>query len=119
MRIACLILIGALAACVPAQDRPPPAEAPQALLIEPASGAPGTEVTLRARGLPASTQVGVGYGPPYSEFDIVKQARTNEAGELTTTVRVPDHLASGSRLVFAASVTGTEIKRLSEAFIVK
>jgi hypothetical protein len=66
-------------------------ERPTQLL--PASGPPGTEVTLRASLLPALTPVQVAIGGTRSGFEALTLALTDHNGELVETVTVPSWAA--------------------------
>lgn len=58
--------------------------------IFPASGPPGTEVTLRVSLLPALTPVQVALGGTRSGFEALTFALTDEKGQLVETVRIPE-----------------------------
>ena len=62
----------------------------RAPVFSPGSGAPGTEVTVETRDLPALTPVYLGMGATRSSFEVLSQLVTSELGEMSTVVEVPD-----------------------------
>ena len=62
----------------------------RAPVFSPRNGAPGTEVTVETRDLPALTPVYLGMGATRSSFEVLSQLVTSELGEMSTVVEVPD-----------------------------
>ena len=62
----------------------------RAPVFSPRSGAPGTEVTVETRDLPALTPVYLGMGATRSSFEVLRQLVTSERGRMSTVVEVPD-----------------------------
>lgn len=62
----------------------------RAPVFSPGSGAPGVEVTVATRNLPALTPVYLGMGATRSSFEVLVQLVTSERGEMTAVVEVPD-----------------------------
>ena len=62
----------------------------RAPVFSPRSGAPGTEVTVETRDLPALTPVYLGMGATRSSFEVLRQLVTTERGEMATVIEVPD-----------------------------
>ncbi|MDE2906866.1 MAG: hypothetical protein OXQ28_12385 [Acidobacteriota bacterium] len=62
----------------------------RAPMFSPGSGAPGTEVTVETRDLPALTPVYLGMGATRSSFEVLSQLVTSELGEMSAVVEVPD-----------------------------
>ena len=62
----------------------------RAPVFSPRSGAPGTEVTVETRDLPALTPVYLGMGATRSSFEVLRQLVTSERGEMSTVIKVPD-----------------------------
>ena len=62
----------------------------RAPVFSPGSGAPGIEVTVQTRDLPALTPVYLGMGATRSSFEVLSQLVTSELGEMSTVVEVPD-----------------------------
>lgn len=58
--------------------------------IDPHSGPPGTLVTIRSGGMPAVTPLRIGIGAVHFGFEEIGQVLTNEKGEFTLTVTVPN-----------------------------
>ena len=56
----------------------------------PGSGAPGTEVSVETRDLPALTPVYLGMGATRSSFEVLSQLVTSELGEMSAVIEVPD-----------------------------
>lgn len=62
----------------------------RAPVFSPGSGAPGTEVSVETRDLPALTPVYLGMGATRSSFEVLSQLVTSELGEMSAVVEVPD-----------------------------
>ena len=62
----------------------------RAPVFSPRSGAPGVEVTVETRDLPALTPVYLGMGAARSSFEVLRQLVTSERGEMSAVVEVPD-----------------------------
>ncbi len=71
--------------------------------ISPASGPPGTLVTVSALGLPASTSVVVGAGGRRSAYEVLDRACTSDTGTLLATVPVPAWAGETGQLVFVVA----------------
>lgn len=71
--------------------------------VSPASGPPGTLVTVSALGLPANTPVVVGAGARRSAYEVLDRARTSGGGTLLATVPVPAWAADAGQLVFVVA----------------
>lgn len=63
--------------------------------VSPASGPVGTNVQLTAAGFPANTAVDIGFGPVDSEYSVIGNAQTDDAGQLATNVVVPANATTG------------------------
>lgn len=87
----------------PAPDASPaPGSGDLAISISPRSGSHGTEVTLRASGFEPDARVGVGIGPPQSEYDIIDHVTADHRGEVVTTLTVPNWTEVGRDYLFVA-----------------
>jgi hypothetical protein len=94
---------------------PAPGTGPLEISISPHSGSHGSEVTVRASGFEAGARVGIGIGPPQSEYDIFTHATADAEGTVTTTVEVPDWTEPGRDYLFAAQAPdGADV--ISSAF---
>lgn len=71
--------------------------------ISPASGPPGTLVTISALGLPANTPVVVGAGGRRLAYEVLDRARTSGTGTLLATVPVPAWAGDAGQLVFVVA----------------
>lgn len=98
-------------------DDPAPAE--PTLDIAPRSGTAGADVRLTAQGFAAGERVGIGFGPPQSEYEIVAHATADASGDVATTVRVPDWAEGGRDYLFVAVPEGPGEKAISSAFSVE
>lgn len=58
--------------------------------FSPRSGAPGVEVTVETRDLPALTPVYLGMGATRSSFEVLSRFVTSERGEMSAVIEVPD-----------------------------
>ncbi|HEV7251739.1 MAG TPA: LysM domain-containing protein [Mesorhizobium sp.] len=84
---------------VPGIEAPTP-ERGAALTITPEAGRPGDMVTIQASGLQGDADAVIGAGPPRSEFNVLKNARTSASGRLELSVQVPDLASGQDALVF-------------------
>ena len=78
------------------------------------TGQAGDEIVLRAYGLRGDTEVRIGAGPPASEYEILRDARTTREGELEETIVVPQWAANQDALVFV--VETDRVRLTSEPF---
>lgn len=111
-------LAAALAACggPSAEPEPDPSPAPSpapdpspapgsgdlAISISPQSGSHGAEVTIRASGFEPQARVGIGIGPPQSEYDIIDHVTADARGEVVTSLTVPSWTEVGRDYLFVA-----------------
>jgi hypothetical protein len=121
------VLALALAAFACRGDPPPeepPARAPLPGLGDPAvvrsispdGGAPGTEVILRAGGLPRDTEVEIGFGAPNTDFEILGRARTDSLGDVTATLAVPAWAIPGQGYMFVVAPVDQPPRAASDTF---
>lgn len=126
------VLTVALAACGGAETEPSPQPEPEptpapapspepgdlAISISPDAGTVTTDVTVRAEGFAPGADVGIGFGPPASEYEIFAHARADSRGTVETVVNVPDWAESGRDYLFVAKAPdGSDV--LSSQFRVK
>lgn len=90
----------------------------RSISVTPQQGSPGDTVTVTASGFPPDTEVVVGAGPPQSEYDEITRVRTDAAGRLQTTVRVPESAAQHRELVFVVATPDARLKEVSDPFAV-
>jgi hypothetical protein len=104
----------------PAVEAPAPAEPPRdpatVRSITPTSGVPGTEVTLRAGGLPPETDMEIGFGAPNTNFEILVQVRTDRDGELVTTLDIPAWAEPGRGYMFVVAPVNQPPRAASDTF---
>lgn len=84
--------------------------------ISPASGPPGTVVTVSASGLPADTPVVIGAGAPRSAYEVLDRARTSGDGTLLATVHAPAWAGGAGQLVFVVASPERGLKVRSGPF---
>ncbi|MFW5951534.1 MAG: DUF5818 domain-containing protein [Gemmatimonadota bacterium] len=84
------------------EPRPDPAPGELTISISPQQGTHGTEVAVRANGFEPGARVGIGIGPPQSEYEVFAHATADADGTVTTTVQVPDWTEPGRDYLFAA-----------------
>ncbi len=84
--------------------------------ISPASGPPGTVVTVSAIGLPADAPVVIGVGAPRSAYEVLDRARTSGDGTVLATVPVPAWADGTGRLVFVVASPERGLKVRSGPF---
>lgn len=99
-------------------ERPAPRTEP-AVSVTPASGAPGDDVTVRARGFAADNTVVIGFGRPESEYEVIRQARTDAEGAVAETVPVPRWADSGRDYVWVVADRDNEPRVVSDPFAVR
>lgn len=94
---------------------PPANEAASIQSVSPRAAGPDGRVTLRGTGFTPGAAVEVGLGLPESEYDVIARTTANPAGEVATTVGVPDWVQRGEGYVFVlAGETGR--KAVSDLF---
>jgi hypothetical protein len=93
-----------------------PADPATVRSIQPTTGGPGTEVTVRAGGLPPGGQFEVGFGAANSNFEILGQARADSLGELSTIVKVPAWAEAGKGYQFVVAPVNQPPRALSDTF---
>lgn len=81
---------------------PTPGTGELEISISPRSGTHETPVTVTARGFEPNARVGIGIGPPQSEYDIFTHVTADASGTARTTVTVPDWTQPGRDYLFAA-----------------
>lgn len=79
---------------VPDEDRGAP------VFVQPLSGPPGTEVTLRAGSFRPGDFVTIGAGASAASWSPIRQARIGDDGRLEETVHVPENVRPGEILTF-------------------
>ncbi len=84
--------------------------------ISPLTGIPGTPVEVEASGFPPNTEVVVGAGREYSEYDILERLTTDEFGQIDTQVAIPDFARPGSRWVIVVETYDYRIRAVSDVF---
>ena len=107
--LAVLALAAAAGACAGGGAGEPPAPVaderravdPQ-VTVTPQAGTVTTDVVLRASGFPAGATVRIGFGPPASEYEVVSRVTATGAGQVTTTVNVPNWAEPGRDYVWVA-----------------
>ena len=125
LRRAALVLLAplALAACGGGDEPETPAPQPgipASLSVSPHDGPVGTDVQLTLQGFPPDTRVDIGFGPPDSEYSVLRTATTSGNGTLDTTATVPSWAESGRRYVFVvADNVDQEPKAISGTFTVR
>ena len=96
-------------------DSPDPRPAPT-VTVSPATAPAGSEVTVRARGFSGDNTIVIGFGPPESEYEVVRQARTDAEGSVSIRVDVPTWATAGRDYVWVAADRDNEPKVISERF---
>jgi uncharacterized protein YggE len=83
-----------------------------AVSITPESGNQGTHVQVNAEGFPPYTEVEIGIGHWGSEYDVINSLQTNERGELTTEVTIPDYADQGEEWVVVVAEKSSSPNRI-------
>lgn len=81
---------------------PSPGPGELEISISPHSGSHATDVSVTARGFQPNARVGIGIGPPQSEYEILTHATADATGTIRTTVNVPDWTEPGRDYLFVA-----------------
>ena len=100
---------------VPGFEEAPPASGP-GVALSVAEGAPGSEVTLKAAGLPGNTDIAVSAGPTPRDMRALATARSNERGDAFVTVKVPPKPEDGDTLAFALETADGRVRLVSGPF---
>lgn len=130
-RLAVLPLVAALACNnggvdSPAPDVPPPGEpapvepapGPASVTVTTSMAAPGSSVTVQARGFAPNSVVEIGFGPPRSEYSVVSEARTDEDGSLEASVEIPSWANRGEPYVVVVTAPDHDPREVSDPFLV-
>lgn len=114
-----LALVGCRAEVdLPAPGDPAPPAEPE-VTVPQSTAAPGTEITVEARGFSPGTDVQIGLGMPASDYSVVRQETTDAAGELSLTLQVPDWTMRGHPYVVVVEEPGMGGERaVSDPFVV-
>jgi hypothetical protein len=107
---------GAPEGAAPAPEVQAPADPATVRSIAPASGAPGTEVTVRAGGLPPGARFEVGFGAANTNFEILGQAAADSLGELSVVVKVPEWAEAGRGYQFVVAPVNQPPRAASDTF---
>lgn len=113
MRDALTLIVAGASALLIACTSGVPGGQPPTVAVDAQQVAPGQSVAITASGFPPNTEVVIGSGPPQSEYDVITRARTDSAGAMATTVRVPGHTGEGGRVVFVVATDDARIKAIS------
>lgn len=104
----------------PPQDPTPgePTPGPASVTILTSTAAPGSTVTVQARGFTPNSTVEIGFGQPRSEYSVVDEARTDVEGSLETSVEVPDWANRGQPYVIVVTSPDNDPRETSDPFMV-
>ena len=112
LRVGQVIRVGGVAPPQPEPPAPQPAE----VRLEPASGAPGTIVTLSASGFQSFVELKVSAGSDVSSLQEFERVTSDSGGSASLNVRIPDWAAETGMLVFAVETLNGRVRVLSETF---
>lgn len=101
----------------PDSPQPAPPEA-ASVTVPTATAAPGSSVTVRARGFTPNARVEIGFGQPRSEYTVVREATTDAQGGFETTVQVPDWANRGEPYVVVVTEPDHDPREVSDPFVV-
>lgn len=104
-------LVLAIAACggPEPEPEPEPGPAPDAepgIRVSPPDGPAGSEVTVHGEGFQPGARIGIGFGPPDSEYEVLAHATADADGAVDAAATVPDWAESGRAYVFVAVAPG-------------
>ena len=119
-----IALVGA--ACTPRVEVPgdelPEADAPNVTVptirVTPDHGLPGSEVRIAASGFPESDSVVVGFGPLNSEYEVLERVRTDDQGQVETSVTVPTWAERARPYVWVVASPDNEPRAVSGRFLI-
>lgn len=100
----------------PAPEEPAPG--PASVTVPTSTAAPGSAVTVQARGFDPNSVVEIGFGQPRSEYSVVTEARTDGAGSLETSVEIPSWAEAGQPYVVVVTAPDNDPREVSEPFVV-
>lgn len=118
-----LPLILTLAGCnaevdVPPPDGQPAPPEPASVTVATATSAPGSSVALSARGFAPGSTVEIGFGPPRSEYSVVREVTVDAEGRIEASVEVPAWANRGQPYVVVATDPAGQPRATSEPFVV-
>lgn len=88
----------------------------ESVSISPTSGPVGTEITVDASGFPANVPVNVGIGRFASEPTVTESAQTDDQGNVSTTITLPDVAEPGRQWSVVIGTQGWRITAQSDIF---
>lgn len=107
----------------PAPGDPSPPDQPTSpgaasVTVSSSTVAPGSTITVRARGFTPDARVDIGIGRPSSEYSVVTEATTDGQGRLEITVEVPDWTNRGQPYVAVVTEPDHDPREVSDPFVV-
>ena len=99
----------------PVDGAEPPGGA-AAVTLESHAGAPGDEVRVEGRGFPAGAELDLGFGPPESEYEVLRTVTADAQGEVGVTATVPSWAEPGRAYVFVLAAPRNDPRAISEPF---
>ena len=97
-------------------DDAPSPRAAAAVTVSPSTAVAGSEVTVRATGFSSDNTIVIGFGPPESEYEVVRQVSTDSEGSASVRVQVPTWATAGRDYVWVAADRDNEPKAISNRF---
>lgn len=99
-----------------AQPSPSPDPGEAAIDIGSRTGPPGTNVRVEGSGFPAGAEIDVGFGPPRSEYDVIRTVQADPRGNVSVTVSVPSWAERDRTYVFVLAAPANDPRAVSEPF---
>lgn len=99
----------------PGQPAPPE---PASVTVPASTAAPGSAIEVSARGFTAGSTVEIGFGPPRSEYSVVREVTAGPDGTVSTSIRVPDWAERGEPYVIVVTEPDDQPSVTSEPFVV-
>lgn len=106
----------AMVACWGGNGAGEPEPANATVVVSPDSAAPGERVTVRVSGFSADNTIIIGFGPPESEYEVLRQVRTDARGRVSASLTVPSWAERGRDYVWVAADRDNEPRVISEPF---
>ena len=80
------------------------------------AGAPGDEVRVGGRGFPAGAELDLGFGPPESEYEVLRTVTADARGEVDVAAAVPPWAERGRTYLFVLAAPRNDPRAVSEPF---
>lgn len=98
------------------EPAPPPPGGEPAIVLSADAAAVGDEVRVTGHNFAPNSTVRIGFGPPQSEYEVIRTVRADAEGTATATVRVPDWAETGREYLWVVAAPGNDPRVISDPF---